>query len=107
MRRLITLGACFVLMALGGTAPAFAQSEADQTADNAGDSQASNGASTTQQGGEQSQSASSSCVAGCGGVGQYQESNQTDNVHQNAPNDANQIQHDQSSSIVVSIDRIS
>ena len=68
-RRLIMLGLSLMLLAIGGSAPAFAQSTADQSANNSADSQASN-SSYTAQGAHQPQSSNSSCQYGCGGESQ-------------------------------------
>ena len=100
--RLIALGVSVVLLAIGGSAPAFAQSTADQSADNSADSQASNSSSTTQ-GATQDQSASSSCQYGCGGSGQAQNASQSSSTNQSAGSSANANQNGVNANVPVTI----
>ena len=81
--RLIALGISLVLMAVAGAAPAFAQNAAEQTADNAGESQASNDADVTQTG-AQTQASDYTGSLGAGGPGQFQAGVQNAEVNQTA-----------------------
>ena len=77
-------------------------SSADQSLSNYADSSASNDA-TTDQYADQSQSSSSSCLAGCGGSGQAQELGQFSSTDQYADSDANADQNGVNANVPVSI----
>jgi hypothetical protein len=100
--RLIALGVSVVLLAIGGAAPAFAQSSAVQLANNAADSLASNSSSTIQ-GATQSQSSSSSCEYGCGGSGQAQSLSQDSSTEQYADSAAYADQNGVNANVPVTI----
>ena len=100
--RLIALSVTVLVLAIGGSAPAFAQSTADQSASNSADSQASN-SSTTNQTGTQNQSSSSSCSYGCGGSGQSQYASQDANTDQYADSDATAYQNGVNANVPVSV----